>query len=59
MTEHSQEWDMGTNTTSLSYIFTTNLCGNDSQAWFKDEDTEVWKLSDVIKAPQSFEAEQE
>ena len=41
------------------YIFTTNLCGNDSQAWFKDEDTEVWKLSDVIKAPQSFEAEQE
>ena len=41
------------------YIFTTNLCGNDSQAWFKDEDTEVWKLSNVIKAPQSFEAEQE
>ena len=35
------------------------LCGNDSQAWFKDEDTEVWKLSNVIKAPQSFEAEQE
>ena len=40
------------------YIFTTNLCGNDSQAWFKD-DTEVWKLSNVIKAAQSFEAEQE
>ena len=40
-----------------SYIFTTNLCGNDSQTWFKDEDTEVWKLSDDIKAPQSFEAE--
>ena len=34
------------------YIFTTNLCGNDSQTWFKDEDTEVWKLGDVIR-PQS------
>ena len=41
------------------YIFTTNLCGSESQAWFKDEDTEVLKLSNVIKAPQSFEAEQE
>ena len=42
-----------------SYIFTTNLCGNDSKTWFKDENTEVLKLSNDIKAPQSFEAEYE
>ena len=44
---------MGTNIISLSYIFTTNLWGNDFQTRFKDEDVEAWRPSD-IKAPQSM-----
>ena len=59
MIELSQEPDIGTNIASPSYIFTTNLCSNDSQTWFKDKEAEAWQLSDVIKAPQSYEAEQE
>ena len=52
MTEHSQEQDMGTDTISLSYIFTTTLWGNDFQNGFKDEDVEAWQPGDIIKAPQ-------
>ena len=42
---------MDTDVISSSYIFTTNLCGNNSQTWFKDEDAEAWQPGDVIKAP--------
>lgn len=51
MTELSQEPDMDTDVISSSYIFTTNLCGNNSQTWFKDKDAEAWQPGDVIKAP--------
>ena len=33
------------------------ICDNDYQMQFKDKDTEVWKLSDILKAPQLYEAE--
>lgn len=59
MIELSQEPDMDTNIISSNYIFITNLCGNDSQTWSKDENAEAWQPSDVIKATQSYEAEQE
>ena len=50
MIEFLQEPDMDTNIISSSYIFITNLCGNDSQTWFKDENAEAWQPSDIIKA---------
>ena len=33
------------------------ICDNDYQTQFRDKDAEVWKLSDILKALQLYEAE--